>query len=119
MDRIQLLLIVLSIIFIIFIFELNRNRKLSVQYSIIWFFAGLLLLIFSIFRHLFEKIAYFLGIHYAPSLIFPIVIFVILIIGIHFSIIISKLSYENKILTQELGILKNKIEEIENNLNEK
>ena len=113
MDRIQVLLIISSIILILFIMELTRKKKIREQYSLIWFLIGFALLVFSIFRKLLDLIAAFLGVHYAPSLIIPILIFLGLLIGINFSIIISKLSQENKKLIQEVGLLQNRIEKLE------
>ena len=113
MDKIQLILIISSVLFILFIFELTRKNKLRIQYSLIWFFSGFVLLIFSVFRKLLDVLAAFVGVYYAPSLIIPLIIFLSLLIGIHFSVVVSKLTDENKKLIQEVGLLKNRIETLE------
>jgi len=38
MDKIQILLIVVSFLFILFILQLTRKKKLREGYSLIWFF---------------------------------------------------------------------------------
>ena len=113
MDNIQLILIISSVIFILFILELTRRNKLRIQYSLIWFFAGFILLLFSVFRKLLDVLAAFMGIYYAPSLIIPIIIFLSLMIGIHFSIVVSKITDENKKLIQEIALLENRINALE------
>jgi hypothetical protein len=113
MDKIQIILIVFSLAFILFILELTRKRKIREQYSLIWFLIGFVMLLFSVFRGLLDVIAAFLGIYYAPSLILTIALLLGLISGIHFSIVISKLTETSKTAIQEIGILKNKIEEME------
>jgi hypothetical protein len=113
MDKIQIILIVFSLAFILFILELTRKRKIREQYSLIWFLIGFVMLVFSVFRGLLDVIAAFLGIYYAPSLILTIALLLGLILGIHFSMVISKLTETSKTAIQEIGILKNKIEEME------
>ena len=113
MDRIQILLIVTSILFVFLILGLTIKNKLREQYSLIWLLAGFIMLSFSIFRKLLDYLAAFFDVHYAPSLIILILIFIGFFLGIHFSIVISKLNRENKKLTQEIAILENRIEKLE------
>ena len=56
-------------------------------------------------------LADFAGIHYAPAALLLFLILGVLIILIHYSIIISKLTESNKNLIQEMALLKNEIEE--------
>jgi len=115
MDKIQIILILTSIMFIVLLLFLTRSRKMRVQYSLLWFFSAFVLLIFSIFRDLLRIFSVFLNIHYAPSLIIVIILILGFLIGIHFSIVLTKLSDENKILIQEVALLNNRIEKLEIN----
>jgi len=116
MANIQIVLIAFSITFIIVIFELTRKRKIRENYSLIWFLIGFIMLLFSVFRGLLDVIAAFLGIYYAPSLILIITFLMVLGLGIHFTLVVSKLTESNKKSIQEIGILKNKVDELENRL---
>lgn len=113
MDKIQIVLIAFSGVFILFILELTRKRRIREQYSLIWFLIGFVMLVFSVFRGLLDVVAVFLGIYYAPSLILTLALLLGLILGIHFSVVISRLTETNKKAIQEIGILKQKIEELE------
>lgn len=113
MDKIQILLIVVSVLFVLFVLQLTRKKKLREGYSLIWFFLGLILLFFSVFRGIIDPLAAFVGINVAPFIIIPFLIFVTFLLGMHFSIIISKLAEENKKLIQEVALLKNRIEKLE------
>lgn len=105
--------IIFSIIFIIFIMQLVRKNKLDEKYSILWSIFSVVILIVSLFPELITIVANKFNVYYPPSLL---LLFAIMILGayiIHISVIITK---QNKMivkLTQEMGILKEKIEKDE------
>jgi len=113
MDRIQILSIMVSLFLLAVIIYLVRKNKLKIQYSLLWILAGIVILFFSSYRQLLEKIAALLDVYYPPSLLFLLGLFFTLMILLHFSLIISKLFERNKILTQELMLLKHKLENYE------
>lgn len=110
-NRIQLFSIAGSVGLFLFIVRLIKKRKLKEEHSILWLsvFTGFILL--SFFRPALELLADFAGIHYAPAALLLFLILGVLIILIHYSIIISKLTESNKNLIQEMALLKNEIEE--------
>lgn len=103
---IQYVSILGSIIFIILMIILIRNRKIKEEFSILWLFFGIVFFLLSVWRGSLEVIARILGISYAPAAIFLILIIAIISILIHLSVIISKITDQNKILVQELGLMK-------------
>jgi hypothetical protein len=108
--RLSILTIAGSLMVLFFILKLIQMKKLKEEYSLLWISFAIIFLILSIFRPLLELFAGFLGILYAPSallLVFGLANFFILI---QFSIVISKLSENNKNLTQEIGLLKNRLQ---------
>ncbi|HRS53206.1 MAG TPA: DUF2304 domain-containing protein [Bacteroidales bacterium] len=113
--RIQIIAIITSLAFLIYIGRLILKEKLREEYSIVWIICTLLLLIFSIWRGGLDIISHFLGVYQAPNLIFAGAIFAIFSYLLHLSVVVSNLHEKNKILTQELAILKKIIEDIENN----
>ncbi|MCF8230127.1 MAG: DUF2304 domain-containing protein [Bacteroidales bacterium] len=110
--RIQLVAILGSIILIIFIFLLIRKRKLKEEYSVLWLFFSFVFLILSVWRGSVDWIAAKLGIAYAPAALLLVLVMAIYIIMIEYSMIISKLADTNKNLSQEVGILKEELEEL-------
>lgn len=106
--------IIFSIIFILFIINLVRKNKLDEKYSILWLFASAVILIVALFPSIITIIAQKFNVFYPPTLM---LLFAIIILGayiVHITVVITK---QNKMivkLTQELGILKEKIEEEEN-----
>ncbi len=116
MDKIQIILISISVILILILVGLTRSRKIRIQYSLLWFLSAFLLLIFSVFRDLLTIFATIVNIYYAPSFILVVIIFIGFVLGIHFSIVLSTLTEENKKLIQEVALLNNRIENLEKNI---
>ena len=103
--------IIFSIAFIIFIINLVRKNKLDEKYSILWLFASVVILIVALFPSIITIIAQKFNVFYPPTLM---LLFAIIVLGayiVHITVVITK---QNKMivkLTQELGILKEEINE--------
>lgn len=98
--------IAISIVVILLVVHLIRERKLREDYSLLWLMAGATLLLFSVDRHFIDRAAAFFGIAYPPSLLLLGTIFVGFVLTMHFSIALSRLSEESKRLAQEVALLK-------------
>jgi hypothetical protein len=111
-NRIQYLSIFGSMILLAFILVLIRNKKIKEEYSLLWIIAGVIFLLFSIWRDALDYLANLAGIAYAPAAIFLVFFIAIFMILVQFSIILSKLTEQNKRLVQEIGLLKMEIEQL-------
>jgi len=111
-SRIQILAVAASLGLILAVFELIRRGKLREEYSLLWLLSCLGLLFFSIWRGVFDYLAHQLGIAYSPALLILVVLFFGILLMVHFSIVISRLTGENKRLAQELALLDQRIEEL-------
>ncbi|MFX0210745.1 MAG: DUF2304 domain-containing protein [Candidatus Hodarchaeota archaeon] len=109
-SRIQIFAITGSLLVAGLVFELIRKKKLLEQYALLWLFSSLVLFVLSIWRGLLERAANFLGIYYAPTALFIVVIFCGIVLFLHFSIVISKLTEQNKTLAQDLALVKTNID---------
>ncbi len=106
MDLLKFLAVAGSGTLLVIVVELIRRGKLKERYSLLWLFAGAVLLIFSTSRYLLELISHALGIFYPPSFLFLLAFFFLLLITLHFSVVISGLSEKNKKLAQELALMR-------------
>lgn len=113
MNKIAVLSVIVSVALLVAVLELTRKRRIREQYALIWLTLGFLILIFSVFTRILDSIARWVGIYYAPSLLIVLIVFSGMILGIHFTLVISKLAEDNKKLTQEIGLLKNRVENLE------
>jgi len=87
------------------VFELLRRRRLVERYALLWLFSSLVLLVLSIWTDLLEIIAKAVGIIYPPNALFMIAFMFVLTLMLHFSLAISRLSGETKVLAQEVARL--------------
>ena len=110
--RIQIVAIVVTSGLFGVVFELVRRRQLMERYALLWMFSAVVLLALAIWKGLLESIARAIGIFYAPSAIFVIAFGFVLLLLLHFSLVISRLSDQNKILAQKLGLLERRMDAV-------
>ncbi len=109
MARVQLVVLITSLFVTGVIVEQVRRRRLAVEYSLIWIVAGLGMIFFSLWRNGIEYLAVLMGIYYAPSAIFVIFGVLVFVLCVHFSLAISKLSYNNRVLVQRIALLEEQV----------
>lgn len=118
--KIQIFIGLLSFFLFIVTFELIRREKLREEYSLLWLFTGVVILIFSIWpeyflSQFFTKVT---GIFYLSAVVLLAFIFLLLIV-FHFSVVISKLTNQNKELAQRYGLLELELNEIKKDWKER
>ncbi len=103
-----------AIIFIVFVILLVRNNKLDEKYSILWLIFSILVIILALCTKVLDKISSFLGIFYAPALLFLFGFIFVIFYIIHLSTVVTKQNKSIIRLTQEIAILKNIINKNDN-----
>lgn len=103
--RIQLFATAASALLLFVIFELVRRRRLMERYALLWLFSGLVLLGLAIWRDVLEIVAEAIGVFYPPSALFIVAFGFVLLLLLHFSVVVSRLSDQNKLLSQRLALL--------------
>jgi hypothetical protein len=101
--------IVLTLGLFLVVLELVRRRRLMERYALLWLFASVVLLVLAAWRGLLTTLSHKVGIHYPPSALFVVAIGLGLILCVHFSLAISRLSDQNKLLAQRLAILQHRL----------
>jgi hypothetical protein len=109
MAKIQIIAIIISLLFLLYIVRLIIKGKLREEYSIIWITCTLVLIVFSFWRQGLEVMAKLVGVYEAPNLVFTGAIFAIFIYLLHLSVVVSKLHSQNKQLSQDIALLKEKL----------
>ncbi|MFL5753046.1 MAG: DUF2304 domain-containing protein [Bacteroidia bacterium] len=109
--KIQIVSIIGSILFMLFIFRLILKGRLREEYSITWIVCTCVFLVFAFWRNGLDLIATFLGIFYAPALIFLGAIFAIIVFLVHLSVVSSRQHRQIRELAQELTLLKAELNE--------
>src|SRR3954470_16066414 len=97
-SRLQILAIIVTGGLFVLVFELVRRRRLMERYALLWLFSAAVLLALSVWRQLLELFAHAVGVAYAPSALFLVALGFILVLLLHFSLVISRLTDQNKVL---------------------
>jgi hypothetical protein len=92
------------------VFELVRRRRLMERYALLWLFACALMLSLAVWRDALEGMASLVGIAYAPSALFGVAFGFVLLLLLHFSLVISNLADQNKVLAQHVGRLQQQLD---------
>lgn len=107
------LAIAVTFALLVVVFELVRRKRLSERYAILWLLAAVVLFVLAVWKGLLTSLSHDVGISYPPSALFAVAIGLIAIILLHFSLAVSRLSDQNKVLAQRLGLLQQRIEQAE------
>jgi hypothetical protein len=97
---------VLALAFMILILELIRRDKLQERYSVVWFVAGLGMLIGAAFPGLLELVADAMGVRDTNVALFSIVLLLLLGLALNFSVIMSRQAAQITRLAQERALEK-------------
>jgi hypothetical protein len=117
-SRLQILAIIVTGGLLVLVFELVRRRQLLERYALLWLFASSVLLGLSVWRDALDKIASAVGIFYAPSALFAVAFGFVLVLLLHFSLVISRLAEQTKVLAQRIGLLQHEVDELRARLGE-
>jgi len=103
-DRIQFFSIIFSVSVFLFIFWLVKYKKVKEEYSILWFATSLVFLYMSLDRYAVDRLGELFGIAYRPTIILLIIAGFMTLVLVHITMVITRLSDQNKELIQELGL---------------
>ena len=107
--RISILAAAASLLLILVVLELIRSRRLRERYALLWLFTGAVMLVLSLWRDGVDTLAGLVGIHYPPSALFALGSLLILVVLLHYSTVLSRLSDENIALAQRLALLEEEL----------
>jgi hypothetical protein len=111
--RLQIVSIGATLALFVLVFELVRRRRLMERYALLWLFSTVVLLGLAVWKDLLEQVASAIGIFYAPSALFVVAFGFILVILLHFSLVISRLADQTKVLAQRVGLLQQRLDLVE------
>jgi hypothetical protein len=103
--RIQIVAIIAAAGLLLGVLELVRQRKLLERYALGWLAAAVMLLALGVWRGALQKLAELVGISYPPNALFFFAFGAILLLLLHFSVAVSRLQDQTKILAQRLALL--------------
>ena len=105
--------VAVAILICVVIFELIRRKHLMERYAILWFCLGVTTLVLAAWKGLLTTLSEAVGIYYPPAALFAVAFLFVLALLLHFSIVLSRLSDQNKILAQRVALLQQRLDEKE------
>jgi hypothetical protein len=105
-NTVQILSILGSFGFLLFILFQIHSKRMREEYSVLWLLLGAVFITFSLWRSGLDHLSRLMGVAYPPAALFLILIMAVFMILIQFSVIISRATENNKHLTQEHSMLK-------------
>jgi hypothetical protein len=109
--RIQIVAIVSAGVLLVVLLELVRRRRLLERYALLWLLSALVLLGLSVWRGLLETVAEAIGVAYPPNALFLVAFGFVLVLLLHFSLAVSRLSDQTKVLAQRLALLEERVQD--------
>jgi hypothetical protein len=97
---------------LLLIIDLVRRRKLREEYSQLWFATWLGILMFMVWFDLLKWVSHLIGAVSNVSTLFFFAFMFLVLISLHFSVVISKLTDKIKDLSQQHALLQNELESI-------
>ena len=110
---VQLFAALASVVLLGIVLELIRSRKLRERYALLWLATAGAILFFAAWRSGLHQLSDALGIAYPPNALFVLAMLFVLVLLLHFSTVISKLSDRTTTLTQQLALLEERLRQVE------
>jgi hypothetical protein len=107
--RLQIVAITAAAGLLVVLLELVRQRRLLERYALLWLFSALVLLSLSVWTGLLEAVADVIGVAYPPNALFLIAFGFVMVLLLHFSLAVSRLSDQSKVLAQRLALMEERL----------
>jgi hypothetical protein len=90
------------------VIELIRRHKLQERYALLWIVTGAVMLVLAVWRGALYALADATGVAYPPSALYMVAGLFVLIVLLHYSTVLSRLSEQNKTLAQRIALLESR-----------
>jgi hypothetical protein len=112
-NRIRLVAILGAATLLFIVLEMVRRRRLMERYALLWLLSAVVLMGLGIWRNGLVHISRALGIIYPPNALFFVAFGFVLLLLLHFSSAVSRLSDQTKVLAQRLALLEERLKRAE------
>jgi hypothetical protein len=109
--RVSIVAALASLLLLVVVLELIRSRRLRERYALLWLLTAVVLLVLSLWRGGLGRVASTIGVAYPPTALLAIGSLFILVVLLHYSTVISRLSDQNTILAQRIALLETRLVE--------
>jgi hypothetical protein len=110
--RVQIVAIVGALALLSVVLEMVRRRRLLERYALLWLFSAVVILGLAVWRGALEQVAHAVGIYSPPNALFFVAMAFILVLLLHFSAAVSRLTDQSKVLAQRQAITEELLHEL-------
>ena len=112
-NRLQIVAILGAVGLLLFVLELVRRRALMERYALLWLFSAVVILGLAIWQDALTVVARQMGILSAPNALFFVALGFVLVLLLHFSAAMSRLTDQSKVLAQRQALLEQRLRDME------
>jgi hypothetical protein len=111
-DAVQVIAISISAALLLLVLELVRRRKLTEEHSFIWIIGSIALLGLSSRRDILHATARTLGVHYPPAVLILALGFLVFVVSLYFSVVLSQQRKLIERMVEDLALLESDLREL-------
>ena len=113
MDRLQITLIVGTLLYLLVIFSLLKRNKLCVKYALLWLGCAVIMLLFACFPYLVKLLRALTGVEVVSNLVFLLAIVFLMVLLLSLTVAVSALAEKQKKLIQTNALLEERVRRLE------
>lgn len=113
MSHLQIAATLAALALLLVVLELVRRRRLLERYALLWLAVGVGLVVLGAWRGLLSTVSAAIGVAAPPNALFAVGLGFIVLLVLNFSVVISRLSDQTKVLAQRLALLEERLREQE------
>jgi len=103
--KLQIVAILASGAMLLLVLELVRRRRLMERYALLWLLSAAVLLGLAVWSGLLGSVSHAVGIQTPSNALFAVAFGFVLVLLLHFSVAVSRLTDQNKVLAQRVAML--------------
>jgi hypothetical protein len=107
--HLRLVALVASLGLLVIVLDLVRRRRLLERYALVWLAVTVVLIVVTLWDRILDGISSLIGVAYPPSALFVIAFGFVIFLLLHFSVAVSKLSDQSRVLAQQLSLLEERM----------
>jgi hypothetical protein len=105
--------IAIAVLVVVVVVELVRRRRLMERYALLWLGAASLLFVLAIWQGLLTTLSQEVGIRSPPNALFAVGFAFVVVLLLSLSLVISRLTEQNKQLAQRVALLADRLRALE------
>jgi hypothetical protein len=111
LDRVAV--IAIAVLVVVVVIELVRRRRMMERYALLWLAAAATLLVLALWQGLLTTLSSDVGIHTPANALFAVGFAFVVVVLLSVSLVISRLSEQNKALAQRVALLSERLAALE------